>query len=238
MLVVTYVLQHGTMWEMLLENLLSWSGDTIHCQNDMCPLNPTINKALTCVPPAHMPADLAGMQVEEGQINSHFPHYSVRYTGILYATRAMTPHLVSVPLRAGILCLTHLSQLEVQHWVDCLGRRDRFVVATSHMRKTFNVAVGPSQQPIEYGYTFFREEPAVHGSPNRLICQVASLPSDIQEITGNILVVKHNRGHRHKLVDVRMEDVEWINGIIKKLSLLVEIILNMHMSSKPPHLTL
>jgi hypothetical protein len=54
--------QSRTMWRL-----------AIHCQNLKCPFNPTTNKALTPLPLVRMPADLAGIQVEEVQINSRVP---------------------------------------------------------------------------------------------------------------------------------------------------------------------
>ncbi|KAG2050995.1 hypothetical protein BDR06DRAFT_1010745 [Suillus hirtellus] len=76
------------------------------------------------------------------------------------------------------------------HWVNQLGP-DLFILSTGQFRKTYNlIAEMPARAPA-LGHTFFREHPAVFAAPNRLIRGIAGITANADDITGNVLVVKH-----------------------------------------------
>lgn len=85
------------------------------------------------------------------------------------------------------------------HWVSQLGP-DLFISSIGQLRKTYNlIAEMPARAPA-LGYTFFREHLAVFAASNRLIRGIAGITANADDVTGNVLVVKHcqskkKRGH-------------------------------------------
>jgi hypothetical protein len=132
------------------------------------------------------------------------------YTGILYATWACAPELVPIPLRDGITCLRDINNLEVLHWVDCLGN-NKFAVNMDCARKTYNVVTHPSSPAYGYTYTFFREHHTIFAPPNALIGVITT--SKANSVVGNVLVVKHTKGKKHEIFDLAAIDVECINEV-------------------------
>jgi hypothetical protein len=137
---------------------------------------------------------------------------------MLYATLATAPHLVSVPLRDGVTRLTNISQLETSHWLDYL-MRDRFIVLTGRLRKTFNMLPGSPDTPLEHGYTIIREDPWTYPPPNALIRGIACVADTRDDVTGNVLVIKHKKGNKHDIVDMTKEDAHIVDSLIKRLAL-------------------
>ncbi|KAG2122389.1 hypothetical protein BD769DRAFT_1389659 [Suillus cothurnatus] len=64
--------------------------------------------------------------------------YARCYTGVLYATAASTPVLMPVSLHDGVSQLRHINDLEVLHWVDCLGD-DKFNIDMACAHKTYTL---------------------------------------------------------------------------------------------------
>ncbi|KAG1883970.1 hypothetical protein F4604DRAFT_1979622 [Suillus subluteus] len=166
------------------------------CANLYCPYNPANNTRTALLPPDPMPSDLRSILAQEARIQSHYPHYAGTCLGVLYATSAMTPYLVSIPFLNGVSQFCHISQLEVSHWVDRLTL-DCFIVFTSKFHKTYNVHPGTCGIAPEYGYTFF----------------VTHLMLD--DVTGNVLVIKHPRGNKHDIIDMAADDIAVVNALIQ-----------------------
>jgi hypothetical protein len=68
-------------------------------------------------------------------------HYDQTYHGkiraLLFATGAMTVHVVDIPLWDGVSQLSQISHLQILHCVDQLGS-DKHVLMTGRFRKTYN----------------------------------------------------------------------------------------------------
>jgi hypothetical protein len=141
--------------------------------------------------------------------------YARCYTGILYATAASAPLLVPVPLRDGVRELKHINDLEVLHWVDCLGD-NRFNADMGRVRETYNVIAFRSSPGYGYGYTFFREHRLLHPPPNALIRDITSDLRCLNSVVGNVLVIKHAAGNKHDVVDLTGQDIESINFVIRR----------------------
>lgn len=139
--------------------------------------------------------------------------YHGKIRALLYATSAMTVHVVDVPLRDGVSQLSQLSHLQILHWVDQLGP-DRHVLTTGRFRKTYNTNADTPEAVSAYGYTFFQEQPSVFSPPNMLIRDLVLIKSNKNDIMGNVLVVKHIRGRKHDIVDCSAEDIQWVNEIV------------------------
>jgi hypothetical protein len=65
-------------------------------------------------------------------------------------------------------------------------------------------------------YTFFHEHPGVFTAPNRLIRMIAGITENMDNIAGNILVLKHACGRKNELMDCNEVDMEWVNRIMKQ----------------------
>ncbi|KAG2346976.1 hypothetical protein BDR05DRAFT_996778 [Suillus weaverae] len=161
-----------------------------------------------------MPSDLKSILAQEAHIQSHYPHYAGTHLGILYATSATSPYLVPIPFLDGVTQFHHISQLEVSHWVDQLAT-DRFIVFTSKFRKTYNVHPGTCGVAPEYGYTFFRDAPDAYSPPNMLVRDLAFIEDAVDDVTGNVLVVKHPRGNKHEIIDMAADDIATVNTLIQ-----------------------
>ncbi|KAG1764934.1 hypothetical protein EDD22DRAFT_845635 [Suillus occidentalis] len=135
--------------------------------------------------------------------------------GVLYATRAETAELVSVPLRDGVENLVNINQLEVTHWVDLLGPNN-LISTMGWCRKTYNVIGHVAEGLSPPGYTFFREHPLIYSPPNVLIRRICGITSDANDIMGNVLVVKHRQGDKNDVIDCEEDDIPWISRIIKQ----------------------
>ncbi|KAG2336262.1 hypothetical protein BDR05DRAFT_1006033 [Suillus weaverae] len=181
-----------------------------HCRNNSCPYNSANNTQVAILPPIPIPCDLATIQIQEARIDNHTP---IRWA-LLYATLATAPHLVSVPLRDGVTRLKNISQLEMSHWLDHL-KRDKFIVLTGCLRKTFNMLPGAPDTPWEHGYTIIREDPWTYPPPNALIHDIARVTDVRDDVTGNVLVIKHNKGDKHDIVDMTKEDANIVDLLIR-----------------------
>ncbi|KAG1880593.1 hypothetical protein C8R48DRAFT_767365 [Suillus tomentosus] len=193
-----------TMWRLAL-----------YCQNKLCCYNPNNTACTAPLPAMPAPGDMARIKLEEAQISKHWPHYQGSVQGLLYATSARNPIVVSVPFRDGIKKVGSISHLQVMHWVNQLGP-DLFISSTGRFRKTYNLIAEMPGGAIAVGYTFFREHAAVFPAPNRLIRGIASITSNADDVTGNVLVVKHCQGKKDKVMDCNDEDIPWVNGILKQ----------------------
>lgn len=120
-----------------------------------------------------------------------------------------------IPLRDGISQLKHINDLEVLHWVNCLGN-DKFTVDMSRARKTYNVITVPSSPAYGYAYTFYREHPMTFAPPNALIGLITSGIAKGNSVTGNVLVVKHTKGKKHEITDLTAVDLECIDEVLKQ----------------------
>jgi hypothetical protein len=116
---------------------------------------------------------------------------------------ASTPHVVLVPFRDGINKLGDISHLQVTHWVNQLGP-DLFVSLTGRLYKMYNLTVGA---PV-LRYTFFCKHPGVFAAPNRLIQMIADIMENMDNIAGNILVVKHACRRKNDIMDCNEVDME------------------------------
>ncbi|KAG1841609.1 hypothetical protein C8R48DRAFT_781319 [Suillus tomentosus] len=186
-----------------------------HCANPLCPYNPLTNARLARLPPFLPVSDQLTASEQEARLLDHYPSYVKCYTGMLYASAASTPLLVPVPLRDGVTQLKHINELEVLHWVDCLGD-NRFNADMARTRKTFNVIANTSSPACGYGYTFFREHPALYPPPNALIWDITSDLMSRNNVIGNVLVVKHAAGDKHNVIDLTLQDIETINSVIRQ----------------------
>ncbi|KAG1849528.1 hypothetical protein F4604DRAFT_1687413 [Suillus subluteus] len=153
--------------------------------------------------------------VQEARIDNHTPHYADRRQVLLYAMLAAAPHLVSVPLRDGVTQLTNLSQLETSHWLDHL-KRDKFIVLMGCLWQSFNMLPGAPDTSWEHGYTIIHEDPWTFPPLNALICDIACVTDVHDEVTGNVLVIKHKKGNKHNIVDMTREDVSIVDSLIKR----------------------
>ncbi|KAG2039381.1 hypothetical protein BDR03DRAFT_980889 [Suillus americanus] len=188
------------------------------CANLYCPYNPDNNARTVMLPPDPMPSDLTSILAQEACIQSHYPHYGGTRIGILYATSAMTPYLIPVPFLDGVTQLRHISQLEVSHWVNRLATKC-FIVFTSKFHKTYNVIPGTCGVVPQYGYTFFRDTPDAYSPPNMLIRELAFIEDAVDNVTGNVLVVKHPRGNKHNIIDMDTDDITIVNALIQGCTL-------------------
>ncbi|KAG2741941.1 hypothetical protein P692DRAFT_20821997 [Suillus brevipes Sb2] len=152
---------------------------------------------------------------QEARLHHHHPSYVRCYTALLYATAASAPMLVPVPLRDGVSQLRHINDLEVLHWVDCLGD-NKFNVNMARARKTYNHVAHPSLAGDAHAYTFFREAPDVYPPPNALIRDIMSDQKRASAVFGNVLVIKHTKGNKHEVLDQTVEDIESINCVIRR----------------------
>ncbi|KAG2039384.1 hypothetical protein BDR03DRAFT_1009017 [Suillus americanus] len=185
-----------------------------HCHNSSCPYNPTNNTQVVVLPPIPIPCDLATIQVQEAHIDNHTLHYADRRLALLYVTLATIPHLVSVPLHDGASRLTNLSQLETSHWLDHL-KRDKFIVLTGCLQKTFNTLPEGPDTPWDHGYTIICEDPWMYPPPNALICDMACITDVHDDVTGNVLVIKHKKGNKHDIVDMTKENANIVDSLIR-----------------------
>ncbi|KAG1795167.1 uncharacterized protein HD556DRAFT_1442503 [Suillus plorans] len=115
--------------------------------------------------------------MKEAQINEQWPHYEGSVRGLLYATSARNPIVVSVPFRDGIKKVGNILNLQVMHWVNQLGP-DLFNSSTGQFRETYNLIAEILAGAPAVGYTFFREHPAVFAAPNRLIRGIAGITAN------------------------------------------------------------
>ncbi|KAG2336260.1 hypothetical protein BDR05DRAFT_1006031 [Suillus weaverae] len=184
------------------------------CANIYCPYNPANNACTVLLPPDPMPSDLKSILAQEARIQSHYPHYAGTHLGILYATSATSPYLVPIPFLDGVTQFHHISQLKVSHWVDQLAT-DRFIVFTSKFHKTYNVHPSTCGVAPEYGYTFFRDAPDAYSPPNMLVRDLAFIEDAVDDVTGNVLVVKHPRGNKHEIIDMAADDIATVNTLIQ-----------------------
>jgi hypothetical protein len=125
------------------------------------------------------------------------------------------PMLVPVPLQNGVTQMKHINDLEVLHWVDCLGD-NRFQVNMARAHQTYNVIADPCSAADGYGYTFFWEAPDMYPPPNALIQDITSNQSKESAVFGNVLVIKHTKCNKHDVVDLTVEDIECINCVIRR----------------------
>ncbi|KAG1879742.1 hypothetical protein F4604DRAFT_1679336 [Suillus subluteus] len=189
-----------------------------HCYNGHCPLNPVFNARLPQLPVVPAPADQWAVREQEARMH-HYNSISASadyHTHILYATRACAPEIVPIPLQDGHTQLEHINNLEVLHWVDCLGD-NKFNVNMARVRKTHNVIALALSPACRYGYTFFREHPAVFAPPNALIADITGDVCMENAVMGNVLVVKHINGNKHKIVSLTIADLDCINEVLIRL---------------------
>ncbi|KAG1775890.1 hypothetical protein EV702DRAFT_1046545 [Suillus placidus] len=188
----TLVLQWDIRWSVTLlmkKSKTMWRLAT-QCRNPSCPFNTNANGHAPQLPATPMPDDLRSVQLQEERIAHHSPPYKCKFVGMLYGTRAIWPHLVVIPVRDGVEGLTHISQLDVCHWVDYFGA-ENVISATSRGRKTYHVMADAVTDAPARGYTFFREHVMGFAPPNALIREVAGIDDHAEDVTGNVLVVKH-----------------------------------------------
>ncbi|KAG1874162.1 hypothetical protein C8R48DRAFT_669762 [Suillus tomentosus] len=197
---VSFATRSQTMWRL-----------SEHCGNPACVYNPLNNAQTAHLPPKPMPADRWTICIQEARIANHFPPYRGKIRALLYATSASSPHLVNVPLRDGVSDLTNLSQLQILHWVDQLGP-DRHVLSSGRFRKTYHTYTDDPDTLNMYSYTFHREHSAMHLPPNAMIRELANIASNEEDVTGNVLVVKHLQGRKHDVVDCSAEDIQHRRG--------------------------
>lgn len=77
--------------------------------------------------------------------------------------------------------LTHISQLEVLHWVDHLGP-EKHILARSRNCKTYNVFPDPVSPPWMHVYTLFCEDPRTDAPPNALIRRIAGIKENHRDV--------------------------------------------------------
>ncbi|KAG1844463.1 hypothetical protein F4604DRAFT_1937504 [Suillus subluteus] len=185
------------------------------CGNISCQYN-TVSNGHTChLPPTPMPHNWVSIEREKQRIEEHIPSYKEKYLGVLYATAAATPKIVPILLRDGLSTLTHISHLQVQHWVNILGRQ-KHVMGMSRNRKTYNVVPDPASAPWMHSYTFFREDPMAYAPLNAIIRTITNITSNGADVMGNVLVVKHARGNKHNILCCTEQDIEAINTIMQR----------------------
>lgn len=105
--------------------------------------------------------------------------------------------------------------MQVMHWVNQLGP-DLFISSTGQFRKIYNLIAEIPAGALALGYTFFREHPAVFAAPNRLIRGIAGITANADDVTGNVLLVKHCQSKKNEVMDCDDEDIPWVNGIMKQ----------------------
>ncbi|KAG2124752.1 hypothetical protein BD769DRAFT_1669243 [Suillus cothurnatus] len=200
----------GTMTMSLLHS--SWQLAEL-CHNTACSFNSVNNARQPQLPPLPAPSDQWAIRVQEARMRDNHPKDEHAYIGLLYATRASAPKLVPIPLRDGLAHLKHINDLEVLHWVDCLGN-NKFSVDMDRACKTYNITSLNSTAARGYGYTFFREHCMLYAPPNALIGRITASVTTGNSVLGNVLVVKHIRGNKHEVVDLTAADVDCINEVL------------------------
>ncbi|KAG1890353.1 hypothetical protein F4604DRAFT_1673777 [Suillus subluteus] len=155
------------------------------------------------LPPRPAPADRRAVREQEAHMRHHLHSDVHTYTGMLYATWASAPKL-----------LKHINNLEVLHWLDCLGD-DNFNVDTAQACKTYNIIAQASYPSYGFGYTFFREHPVLFTPPNGLIGDITAGITMGNSVSGNVLVVKHTKGNKHDIVNLTVVDMECVNEVVR-----------------------
>jgi hypothetical protein len=92
----------------------------------------------------------------------------------------------------------------------------------ARMRKTYNIITLSSSPAYGYGYTFFREHPALFAPPNALIADIIADVHMGNAVMGNVLVVKHISGNKHAIVDLTIADLDCINEVLRQCVLMYD----------------
>jgi hypothetical protein len=202
----------------------------LRCRNSECLSNRRRDSRQKALPPRPVPCTPTTIKQQELRIANHAPvsvyhalichsfltprdfqRYDRAFTGILYATGATKPSLVTIPVREFALPVKQLSDLEILHWLDALGP-ERYMSTSSRFRKTYNPKYGEYHA---HSYTFFREHPMAYTPPNLCIRTAADVTPGDEDVTGNVLVIKHMHGRKHDLVHCGEDDVSYVNTILK-----------------------
>ncbi|KAG2340441.1 hypothetical protein BDR05DRAFT_1002617 [Suillus weaverae] len=137
----------------------------LRCRNWQGVTNRGDHEGRHFLPPHCVPSTHASIKQEERRIEGHIPPYEGTFIGILYATRATVPWLVTIPVRQGPEL--HFS-------------------VSSRFHKTYNPR---GKHYYSYAYTFFREHPMAASPPNYCICNAAGISDEEDDVTGNVLVI-------------------------------------------------
>ncbi|KAG2123119.1 hypothetical protein BD769DRAFT_1670199 [Suillus cothurnatus] len=183
----------------------------LRCRNSECLSNRRRDSRQKALPPRPVPCTPTTIKQQELRIANHAPRYDRAFTGILYATGVTKPSLVTIPVREFALPVKQLSDLEILHWLDALGP-ERYMSTSSRFRKTYNPKYGVYHA---HSYTFFREHPMAYTPPNLCIRTAADVTPGDEDVTGNVLVIKHVHGRKHDLVHCGEDDVSYVNTILK-----------------------
>ncbi|KAG2111345.1 uncharacterized protein F5147DRAFT_772062 [Suillus discolor] len=145
---------------------------------------------------------------------SHLPHrQALIFKALLYAMAVMSPHVVPVHLQEGREHMECIDDLEVNFWVNTLAR-NKFVMPISRYRKTFHGIPDYPTLPLPYAYTIYHEDPQSLPPPNALMRDLFSRAGLDHGIKGNVLVIKHPKQDRNKVLDVTEGDLPLIHMLL------------------------
>lgn len=68
----------------------------------------------------------------------------------------------------------------------------------------------------QLGYTFLREHPAVYVTLNALIRRLVCINANVNDVAGNVLVVKHVWGRKDDSMNCEEANMSRVSGIIKQ----------------------
>ncbi|KAG1781411.1 hypothetical protein EV702DRAFT_1042503 [Suillus placidus] len=199
----TLVLQWDIRWSvtsLMKKSKTMWRLAT-QCRNPSCPFNTNANGHAPQLPATPMPDDLRSVQLQEERIAHHSP-VSVLPTWSSEYSHSLSPALQMQICRHAVWHKGNLAP-PGSH------------TSTSRGRKTYHVMADAVTDAPARGYTFFREHVMGFAPPNALIREVAGIDDHAEDVTGNVLVVKHAWKNKHKVVDCTTNDIEDINNVIK-----------------------
>ncbi|KAG2337511.1 hypothetical protein BDR05DRAFT_952584 [Suillus weaverae] len=132
---------------------------------------------------------------------------------LLYATAATSPQIVLVHLQEGKEGMERIDELEVNFWVNTLAR-NKFIVSISRYRKTFHGIPDHPSLVIPYACTIYREDPEGCPPPNTPVHDLFTCLGLDLGIKGNVLIVKHPKQDRDKVLDVTEGDLPLIHMLL------------------------
>ncbi|KAG1866009.1 hypothetical protein F4604DRAFT_1683000 [Suillus subluteus] len=183
------------------------------CKNEACEFRSIPGWYHPLLAPVKIPADKNKIVDVIRQMKEYSYKSPVEIHALLYATTAAFPHIVPVPLQEGKRELVRVNELEVNFWVNNVAR-NRFVLSTSRFRKTFHAIPDHVTLSLPYLYSVFRENPKGFPPPNALIKEICPRVA-AEEVMGNILVVKHTKNNKNKVLDMSEADIQLVNLLLE-----------------------
>ncbi|KAG1782949.1 hypothetical protein EV702DRAFT_1191396 [Suillus placidus] len=156
------------------------------CENDACDFRSIPGWYHPLLVPVKIPADKNGIVDIIRQMMEHSYKSSLKIHALLYATAATSSHIVPVPLQEG----------------------------KTELVKTFHMIPDHATLPLPYSYSVFREDPQGFPPPNALVKEMCPQLAT-EEVMGNILVVKHTKNNKNKVLDMGEGDIQLVNLLLQ-----------------------